>query len=267
LVREDPNYEVRAFTGNICSKEDVIKNLRGIDTLVNFAALTYLPPSWSSAKAYTNVNYEGVLNFLTNHEMFSRFVQISTSHVYGNQKELPVKLTARPLPQDPYSIAKFAAEEAVRAYSERYNFEALVIRPFNCFGPRQSGHFVIPHFIKQALSSRLIVVRGDTAREFLYVKDNVKAIKALVDSRHRGLIHICKGEPYRISAVAKMILDATQDLEKQVEGKVEVMGSDRPHDIQTLYGDPEPFRKALPEHKWTPMPEAIGETVSWYREH
>lgn len=260
LVEQDPHYKVRTFRGNICSKEDIIRNLRGIDTVINFAALTYLPPSWESAKAYTNVNYEGVLNFLVNHEMFSRFVQISTSHVYGNQKELPVKLTARPLPEDPYSIAKFAAEEAVRAYSEKFKFEALIIRPFNNFGPRQSAHFVIPHFIRQALSSHSITVHGDTQREFLFVRDNVKFIKRLLDQKVTGLMHVCKGEPYRISAVAQMVLDATGD-----RGKVLIGASDRPHDIQTLYGDPTPLKAHVPDIEWTPMPDVIKETVEWYR--
>jgi nucleoside-diphosphate-sugar epimerase len=254
----DARYNIRLFNGDITKKEDCVRNLRDADTVINFAALTYLPPSWSNAGAYTKTNYQGVVNLLDCHDMFSRFIQISTSHVYGTQYAMPIQLGVNePQPQDPYSIAKLAAEKAVVGYSDKYGFDYLIIRPFNNFGPRQSKHFVIPSFINQALNTHQILVRGDTKREFVYVKDNVRAIKHFLDSGASGYRQVCQGKSYQISDVAVMIARAVAP-----ECNVAVGKSDRPHDIPELWGEP-----TLPEgFKFTPMEQALAETVAWYRE-
>ncbi|HKT21225.1 MAG TPA: GDP-mannose 4,6-dehydratase [Nitrososphaerales archaeon] len=262
LVTLDGRYEIRMFEGDICDKQDVIRNLRDIDTVVNFAALTYLPPSWTSPRAYMNVNYGGVLNLLNGNGMFKRFIQISTSHVYGNQVVMPIGLDHVPNPGDPYAIAKLAAENAVRAYADTFGFDYTIVRPFNNFGPRQSRHFVVPTFIRQALHEGRIVIHGDTQREFLYVKDNVRVIKGLLDTGFSGTILSCKGETYSISEVAQTILEACG----RPNGKIEIRESNRKkNEIQRLLGDRTSLKLALPGHTWTPLPQAIGETVEYYR--
>ena len=257
LCRKDTDWHVRYFEGDITRKEDCVRNLRGADTVINFAALTYLPPAWSNSEAYTNVNYQGVVNLLDCHGMFKRFIQISTSHVYGEQSNVPIILLDPrnvPSPQDPYSIAKLAAEKAVVAYSSKFGFDYLIMRPFNNFGPRQSEHFVVPSFIRQALDKGRILVRGNTEREFVYVKDNVRAIKHFLDTDAKGYRQVCQGKPYHIMDIAAMIAEAVPGT------KVELVESDRPHDIQRLWGFP-----TLPkDFEFTPMDKAIADTVAYY---
>jgi len=251
LMRKDSKYEVVPFIGDITRKTDIVRNLRDIDTVANFAALTYLPPSWDSPGAYANVNYLGVVNLLENHSMFKRFVQISTSHVYGNQTKFPISLENVPNPQDPYSIAKFAAEKAVEAYADKYGFDYLIVRPFNNFGPRQSKDFVIPTFCLQACKNQKIVVRGDTKREFLFVRDTVQILKNMLDDERRGLCQISKGETYRISTIAQIIASLTN-------ATVEIAESDRQPDIEKLLGVPFDF-------PFTDMKEALSLTLDYYR--
>lgn len=254
LIKQDPKYEIRLFSGDITIAGDCVRELRDIDTVINFSALTYLPPAWDNAHAYTSVNYSGVVNLLKCHGMFKRFVQLTSSHVYGNQSKLPISIDNVPQPNDPYSIAKFAAEKAVQAYSERYGFDYLILRPFNNFGPRQSKDFVIPTFCLQALKGK-ITVRGDSKREFLYVKDNVRAIKHFLDMRTTGIVQIAKGITYRVKEIADLIATNTG-------AEVELVESDRPHDIKELWGVPT-FPSQL--FQWTPMDTALQETLSYYK--
>ena len=211
--------------------------------------------AFPSFVAFTNVNYQGVVNLLDCHGMFKRFIQISTSHVYGEQSVVPIVIEENvPKPQDPYSIAKLAAEKAVEAYSSKFGFEYLIIRPFNNFGPRQSEHFVVPSFIRQALDKARILVRGNTEREFVYVKDNVRAIKDFLDWDAKGYRQVCQGTPYHIMDLAGLIAEAVPGT------RVELVESDRPHDIQRLWGFP-----TLPkDFEFTPMTQAIAETVAYY---
>ena len=259
------NYRVKAFQGDITSRKDVVRNLRDVDTVINFAALTYLPPSWYSPEAYARVNYEGVLNFMQNHEMFLRFVQISTSHVYGNQPKLPIEITMPPLPDDPYSIAKFAAEQAVKVYSEKFGFKSLIVRPFNNFGPRQSRHFVVPSFCIQAIEKGKIVVKGNTQRELIYVKDTARILKALLDKGSTGLLQIAKGVAYSMFDLAKMVLTAAgKDPDASM---VDLVPTERPFDIQTLLGSSKSLSDQLGTdfRGFMSMEQALKETVAWYR--
>ena len=263
LLEQDPSYLVRRFSGDVTKKEDVVENLRDMETVVHFAALPYVPSSWDSPMGYMEVNYGGTLKLLQNHVMFKRFVFISTSHTYGKQEVFPIRIDTVRLPNDPYSISKRAAEDAVRLYSSRFGFESLVIRPFNNFGPRQSRHFVVTMMILQALDKGRITLKGDSQREFIYVKDNVKAIKAFLDKGQTGIVHVCKGETYRITQMAKWILKYL-DLDPN---SVEVLPTDRPYDIDKLQGDPSSLYEALPNFKFTPMAKAIKETVDYVRKY
>ncbi len=261
LVSQDSHYEIRRFGGDITNTRDVVRNLHDIDTVVHFAALTYVPLSWDSPHAYMDVNFGGTLNLLENHEMFSRLVSISTSHTYGNQTVFPIRLDTVRLPNDPYSLSKRAAEDAVRLYSSRFGFDSLVVRPFNNFGPKQSKNFVVPTMILQALKKGKITLRGDSEREFIYVKDNVRAIKGFLDKGVTGIVQVCKGETYHVTSLAEMILQYL-GLDK---GAIEVLPTDRPYDIVKLLGDPSSLYDALPDFKFTPMQQAIGETVDYYK--
>lgn len=258
-LSQDSDYQIRKFVGDIKDKGDVVRNLRGCDTVVHFAALTYLPPSWDTPEAYFRVNTEGTLNFLKNSSMFRRFIYISTSHVYGNQPRTPIEITDTPLPNDPYSVSKRAAELLVRIYSERRGFDSLIIRPFNNFGPRQSSHFVVPTMCLQAIQKKKIVLQSNTRREFIYCKDTARIVYQLLEKRHTGLLQIARGEPFLISSMGDLIAEHTG------VGSVEVENVPRPNDIVRLHGSPDSLRKALPDFKFTPMEEAIKETVDYYR--
>ena len=262
LLMQDSKYELVGFTGDICDKGDVVRNLRGVDTVLHLAALTYLPPSWTSPHAYMDVNYGGTLNLLENSSMFTRFVYFSTSHVYGNAVRLPIQVTDRPLPDDPYSIAKFAAEEAIRVYSKRFGFKALVIRPFNNFGPRQSKHFVVPTFCLQAVRDKKIVVRGDTRRELIFVKDTAKIVKSLLDHGDEGLVQIARGESFSMSHVA-LTIAALAGIGR--EG-VKVEAPYRETDIAELKGSPSSLLARLPHFKFVSLEEGLSQSFDWYKQ-
>ena len=259
-LSQDSDYQIRKFVGDIKDKGDVVRNLRGCDTVVHFAALTYLPPSWDTPEAYFRVNTEGTLNFIENSSMFKYFIYISSSHVYGNQPKFPIEIDDEPLPNDPYSVSKRAAELLVRAYTERYNFKSLIIRPFNNFGPRQSSHFVVPTMCLQALREKRIHIKNNSWREFIYCKDTARIVYQLLEKRHEGLLQIARGEPFLISSMGDLIAEHTG------AGSVEVENVPRPNDIMRLHGSPASLMKALPDFKWTPIGQAIEETVNYYRQ-
>lgn len=257
LLGQDKQYRIKLFEGDITDQDDIVRNLRNVDTVVNFAALTYVPASWDTPHSYSDVNFGGVINFMRNCSMFTKFIHTSTATIYGNQPTLPVSVNTLPLPGDPYSVSKVASEQIVRAYSTRFGFKHLIIRQFNVFGPRQSKQFVIPTFCIQALKDKRIVVRGNSKREFIFVKDNVRVIKGLMDDRFEGTFQIAKGKSTEVMEMAK-IIGQIADAEV-VDGSPLRQG----YDISEIYGAPDsvPFM-----FDWTPLNKALAETLDSYRD-
>src|SRR5262249_56556502 len=119
-------------------------------------------------------------------EGVKRVVYTSSSSVYGSNASLPAREDAAPDPLSPYGVAKLAAEGYCISFARVYDsFEAVVVRYFNVFGPRQSPFSqyaaVIPLFITAIAAGEPIQVNGDGAqrRDFTYVSNVVDAtIKA-----------------------------------------------------------------------------------------
>ena len=86
-------------------------------------------------------------------------------------------------PMNPYSATKAAAEHMITAYSNTYGIEYIIVRPSNNFGPRQNDEKFIPTILKSITSTKKIPIYGDgkNIRDWLFVKDNVKAIRFILE--------------------------------------------------------------------------------------
>jgi nucleoside-diphosphate-sugar epimerase len=130
-----------------------------------------------------DVNVTGTLNVLaaSRDARVSRLVFASSSSVYGTNPELPKRESMLPSPLSPYAVSKLAGESYCRAFTQIYDFETVVLRYFNVFGPRQGANSayaaVIPRFIDALLNKRSPVIYGDGSqtRDFTYVQNVVEA--------------------------------------------------------------------------------------------
>lgn len=111
-----------------------------------------------------------------------RFVYVSSSEVYGTARQVPMTEEHPTSPSTVYGASKLAGECYARAYCRTYGYPAVVVRPFNTYGPRShhegdSGE-VIPKFLLRALAGRPLVVFGDGSqtRDFTFVSDTAAGI-------------------------------------------------------------------------------------------
>ena len=109
-----------------------------------------------------------------------RFVLISSSEVYGTAESDPMD-EEHPLdPRSPYAATKAGGDRLVYSYVATYDMPALIIRPFNNYGPYQHPEKVVPRFITAALRDEPLTVHGDgsASRDWLSVEDDCAAIAA-----------------------------------------------------------------------------------------
>jgi len=110
-----------------------------------------------------------------------RVIAASSSSIYGDEPNLPKKEERVGRCLSPYALSKFVTEEYCRLFWELYRFEAVALRYFNVFGPRQdpNSHYaaVIPRFSTRMLEGLPPIVYGDgeQTRDFTFVSNVVDA--------------------------------------------------------------------------------------------
>lgn len=112
----------------------------------------------------------GLLN--ASKDNVSRFVNISSSMVYGDFLTDPVKEDQICNPQEIYGNLKLAGERIVRTYTKLHGLEHAIVRPSACYGPSGNEAFVITKFMREAMKGGTININGvGTKLDFTFVTD------------------------------------------------------------------------------------------------
>ena len=208
--------DVEVVEGELRSYERVHNAVRGTEIVFHLGALGSVPRSVQDPLTSSAVNVEGTLNvqLAARDEGVRRVVFASSSSIYGNQSELPLRETMAPDPVSPYGVAKLAAERYCVSFSRVYHsFETVVLRYFNVFGPRQDPTSqyaaVVPLFITAIAAGQPVTVfdDGEQSRDFTYV-DNVVAANLLAadaEGANGRIFNISAGSPTSVNELADTI--------------------------------------------------------------
>jgi UDP-glucose 4-epimerase len=185
-----PGLEVR--TGSILDHPLVSELVAGSDVVVHLAAAV-------GVKLIIERPLESLMTNIRGTEIVldaaartgARTLVTSTSEIYGKNAEGPVAEDADRILGSPlaarwsYSTAKAVDEILAHAYWTDRGLPTIVVRLFNCVGPRQTGEFgmVLPTFVRQAVAGDPVTVYGDgrQRRCFCHVKDTVAGLLSLLD--------------------------------------------------------------------------------------
>jgi UDP-glucose 4-epimerase len=166
--------------GDIRELAVVERAAAGVSVIYHQAALRSVPRSVADPLGANAHNVTGTLHVLeaARRAGVRRVVYASSSSVYGSRPDLPKREDQAPAPISPYAVSKVAGEFYGAVWARLYGVEAVGLRYFNVFGPRQDPKSeyaaVIPRFILWALRGEPLEVHGDghQSRDFTYV-DNV----------------------------------------------------------------------------------------------
>ena len=106
-----------------------------------------------------------------------RVVFASSSSIYGDAERYPTAESDEPRPVSPYGITKLASEHMARAYARSFGLDAVVLRYFNAFGPRQRPDMAFTRIVFALAEGRPFELYGDgeQTRSWTYVADVVAA--------------------------------------------------------------------------------------------
>jgi len=169
---------------DIIELEKIRPLFAGVDYVVHLAALSSVVRSVEDPVGTNAVNLGGSLHVLlaSRDAGVKRVVSAASAAVYGNNPTLPRRESDAPDPLSPYALTKLAGEYYCRIFTRLYHLEAVALRFFNIFGPRQDPESpytgVLAKFITAYLRGSTPVIFGDgeQSRDFTYVANVVEAV-------------------------------------------------------------------------------------------
>ena len=260
--------QVEIVSGDVRDPHFCSSLVKNTDVVFNLAALIAIPYSYIAPSSYIDTNIKGTLNMCQaalDHGV-QRFIQISTSEVYGTAKYVPID-EAHPLqPQSPYSASKIGSDAIAMSFHNAFSLPLLIARPFNTYGPRQSARAVIPTIITQIVSGIKTIKLGDTSptRDFNYVLDTClgMALLAECDEAVGQIVNIG-------SNFEKSILDVFLAI-KQIMGTDTELQCDeqriRPKnsEVHRLWCDNSKIRSLTGFKPAYTMEDGLKETIAWF---
>jgi len=211
------------------------------------------------------VNTTGTLNLLEcirHSDSTEKFINASSSSVYGTVRYLPFDEAHPTLPVSPYGASKLLAEHYIRIYHELYGLKTVSLRYFTVFGPRMRPDLAITIFTGKALRGEPIEIYGDGSktRDFTYIENVVEANIQLM-SRGQGEINIGSNERTSISELARKIIEITNS-----ESEIVFSGNQK-GDAQHTFAD---IGKAKKEFGYDPeikLDRGLELYVDWFKKN
>jgi UDP-glucose 4-epimerase len=216
--------------GDICDVDVLERVMDGVEVVFHQAAMASVPRSVAMPLLTNSINIDGTLLVLETARQSGvrRVVYAASSSAYGEAQVLPKVETLPANPLSPYALQKYTGEVYCRLYSELYGLEAVSLRYFNIFGPRQNPNSdyaaVIPCFVTAALADRPPVIYGDgdQTRDFTYVDNAVQAnlLAADADRASGSVINIAAGKRTSLNDPEPTSNHVTQPPERAMSGTV-----------------------------------------------
>ncbi len=267
-IKDSPRF--RFIYDDITNASIVDKIVSESDIVIHCAAETHVTRS-----IYDNIKFfetdvlgtQAVANAVYHHKnKVERFIHISTCEVYGQAKTRKMDENHPLNPHSPYAAAKAGADRLVYSYYVTYDIPAIILRPFNIYGPRQHLEKAIPRFITSAILKEPLTVHGSGSpeRDYMYVDDLSRAIDLLMHApigKVKGeVFNVGSGHAISIIKMAKLITKYMKIPQSQIR-----FVKDRPGQVSTFACDYSKFGKLLDWEPKIDFEEGLIETIEWYK--
>lgn len=240
-----------------------------IDCVINLAAMAGVRPSLEDPMLYTDVNIKGLMNLLECCKKYEvkKFIQASSSSVYGNNKTVPFKETdIVDFAISPYAATKKSGEVIGHTYHHLYNIDMAQLRFFTVYGPRQRPDLAIHKFTKMILNEEPIPFYGDgtTQRDYTFIDD-------IVDGVYKTIKYVEKNtEVYEIVNLGE---SETISLKEMVQTLEETLGKKaiihkmpmQPGDVERTNADITKAKKMIGYNPETNFKDGIDKFIKWYK--
>ncbi|MBC2856863.1 GDP-mannose 4,6-dehydratase [Cetobacterium sp. 2A] len=268
IVKSD-NYSLNYCDIRDLDALDLIFKKDKIDFVINIAALAGVRPSLENPISYEEVNIKGYLNLLELCKKYDikKFIQASSSSVYGNNSKVPFTETdIVDFAISPYAATKKSGEVLGHVYHKLYNIDMFQLRFFTVYGPRQRPDLAIHKFTKMILEGIPIPFYGDgnTYRDYTFIDDIIdgilKTIQYLKNNENvYEIINLGESEAISLNEMVKTI--------EETLGKKAILNilPMQPGDVDKTYADISKAKTLIGYSPKTKFKDGIRIFVEWLK--
>lgn len=263
----EPEHEnLKILEGDIrdSNLDDITSDM---DYIFHLAAMASVPLSIDKPVECTDINLNATVKLLkssVNNDV-EKIIFSSSSSVYGQNKNMPLKESEQPMPTSPYAASKASCELYLKSFYDSYGLNYVSLRYFNVFGPKQDKNSqyaaVIPNFITAILENTQPEIYGDgeQTRDFVYIKDVVRANINACESDYNGIVNIASGEKLSINRLYEIIKETlNSDLEP-------IYLPERQGDIKHSLADISNMEKINLKIDSSDFENQLVETINWFK--
>ncbi|WP_265112380.1 GDP-mannose 4,6-dehydratase [Halosolutus halophilus] len=267
--REAGGDRFQFVEGSITDEElvDDLFSSQDIDVVYHQAAQAGVRTSVENPKKPHEINTTGLLTLLTAADEYGvrRFVNASSSSVYGEVEYLPYDEDHQTVPQSPYGVTKLTAEHYCRVWKDVYDVPTVSLRYFTVYGPRMRPNMAITNFTSRCLDGKPPIIYGDgeQTRDFTYVDDVVEANLALLETSAADgeVVNVGSTRRITIEELAEHVIAETgADVDPEYTDPKEA-------DARHTHADVTKARELLDYEPSTEIRDGVSQFVDWYREN
>jgi nucleoside-diphosphate-sugar epimerase len=214
-LRQHGDFELLEEDLVDCDPDHLLRDIKGV---VHLAAQAGVRTSWGQDfRTYSDSNILATQRLLEScrDSGVERFVYASSSSLYGETQELPLREDAPLLPLSPYGVSKLAAERLCRLYWKNFGVPTVSLRYFTVYGPGQRPDMAFHRFIRAMLTDETFRIfgTGEQTRDFTFVGDIVDVTIAALTAGPPGMA-------YNIGGGNRVSLKHVVDLMAKLTGAV-----------------------------------------------
>ena len=265
------NKNIKLYRSDIRDIEDVKKVFKenSIDCVIHLAAMVGVRSSIETPILYQEVNCLGTQNILEEmkNNNIKQLIFASSSSVYGNCKKVPFKENMIvDFPISPYAATKKSGEMMIHVYHKLYGINAIALRFFTVYGPKQRPDLAINKFTQLIEQDKEITMYGDgnTFRDYTYIDDIVAGIMKSINYVEKNnnvyeIINLGSSNPIKLKEMIEII---GKELNKKPKIKQIEM---QPGDVDKTFADITKAKELLGYEPKTRFEEGIKKFIEYLK--
>ncbi|HEY6072492.1 MAG TPA: SDR family oxidoreductase [Anaerolineales bacterium] len=266
---QDVQDQIEILEADLRDADRVREAVHKVEVIFHEAAFVSVPQSMDEPQACLDVNVTGTSLLLeaARQAGVRRVVFASSAAVYGDSTAMPLIEDTPLRPLSPYAVSKRVGEMYCQLYTGSMGLEAVAVRYFNVYGPRQRPDSMyaaaVPIFIRRLLDGKPVTIYGDggQTRDLINVRDVVEANLAAAEhpSAPGGIFNICTG-------TETSILDLVETLQGLFpDAPQPVFAAPRAGDIYRSIGSPRKAADRIGFKSTVSLRQGLSEAVDWMR--
>ncbi len=268
ILKKNKNFTF--FKADIKNQKKLknIFNKIKFDIVIHLAAQAGVRYSIKEPRKYIENNIDGFFNVidLCRNNNIKKIIYASSSSVYGDNKNFPLKENQVLKPKNLYASTKANNEETAEIFSRFYGLNIIGLRFFTVYGEWGRPDMLMMKYLKSNLNKNkkfYLYNYGNHFRDFTYIQDVVNIIFSLIkkEFRNHQIFNICSNKPVKITNIIKIINELTGAKCKIFKTSLQKA------DILKTHGDNMKIRKYLNYNKFYNLKNGIFNLVNWYKSY